>query len=205
MFYSIVKLLAVLVFKLFVRLEVKGAENVPARGSFVFASNHQSNLDPFLLGLATRRKLAYFAKAELFRYRLGAFLLRKMNAFPVRRGGNDRDAIQHSLDILERGDGLVFFPEGSRFHGGGGKSKAKPGMAMVASRAGSPVIPTRIIGSDMLLPPGKAFPRPGRVVVAFGEPLPPPDVRGAEPAGAGRKEVYLQFTHRVLQKIYDLR
>lgn len=205
MFYSIVKLLANLVFKLFVRLEVKGAENVPSRGCFVFASNHQSNLDPFLLGLATRRKLAYFAKAELFRYRLGAFLLRKMNAFPVRRGANDRDAIQHSLDILDQGDGLVFFPEGSRVYAGGGKTTAKPGMAMVASRAGSPVIPTRIIGSDQLLPPGKTFPRPGRVVVAFGEPMPPPDVRGSEPEGRGRKEIYLQYTQGVLQKIYDLR
>ncbi len=205
MFYSIGKLLAVLVFKLFVRLEVKGAENVPAEGSFIFASNHQSNLDPFLLGVATRRDLAFFAKAELFRNRFGAFLLRKVNAFPVRRGANDRDAIQHALHFLKIGLGLVFFPEGSRSHGPDRKGKAKPGMAMVASRAGSPVIPSRIIGSDLVLPPGKTFPRPGRVKVIFGQPLAPPDFGGPEPAGHGRKEVYLQFTNQVLQQIYDLR
>jgi 1-acyl-sn-glycerol-3-phosphate acyltransferase len=206
LFYSIVKRLAVLVFKLFVRLEVKGAENVPQKGSFVFASNHQSNLDPFLLGVATQRKLAYFAKAELFRYRLGAFLLRKVNAFPVRRGRNDRDAIQHSLHCLESGLGLVFFPEGSRFHGPEDRTKAKPGMAMVASRSGSPVVPARIIGSDRVLPPGATFPRPGRVKVVFGKPLSAPHARGADASGeGGRKEVYLQFTREVLQQIYDLR
>lgn len=203
MFYSICKQLVVLVFKLFVRLEVKGAGNVPEKGPFVFASNHQSNLDPFLLGAATRRKLAYFAKAELFRYKFGAFLLRNVNAFPVRRGRNDRDAIQHSLHCLESGLGLLFFPEGSRFHGPGDTAKAKSGMAMVASRAGSLVVPARIIGSDRVLPPGKSFPRPGRVTVIFGTPLDPPDVHGSE--AGGRKEVYLQFTREVLQQIYDLR
>lgn len=205
LFYSIVKLLAVLVFRLFVRLEVKGAENVPVEGAFVFASNHQSNLDPFLLGIATRRKLAYLAKAELFRIRPVAYLLRKLNAFPIRRGGNDRDAIHCSLHCLENGLGLLFFPEGSRSHGSGDTAKAKPGMAMVATRAGALVIPTRIIGSDLVLPPGKAFPRPGRVVVFFGPPLAPPDVNGPELAGMGRKEVYLQFTREVLRLIYDLR
>lgn len=204
LFYSIGKLLVVLVFRLFVRLEVRGAENVPATGSFVFASNHQSNPDPFLLGVATRRKLAYFAKAELFRNRLVAFVLRKVNAVPVRRGANDRDAIQRSIHCLEMGLGLLFFPEGSRFHGPGDMAKAKPGMAMVATRAGAPVIPTRIIGSDHLLPPGKVFPRPGLVVVSFGAPLAPPDVNSPELAGQGRKEVYLQFTREVLRLIYDL-
>jgi len=205
LFYSIVKLLAVLVFRLLVRLEVRGAENVPVTGAFVFASNHQSNLDPFLLGIATRRKLAYLAKAELFRIWPVAFLIRKLNAFPVRRGGNDRDAIQTSLHCLEIGLGLLFFPEGSRSHGPGDTAKAKPGLAMVAARAGAPVIPTRIIGSNRVLPPGKAFPRPGRVVISFGSPLAPPDVNDPELAGMGRKEVYLQFTREVLRQIYDLR
>jgi len=202
LFYSIVKLLAVLAFKLFVRLEVRGAENVPVSGSFVFASNHQSNLDPFLLGAATRRKLAYFAKSELFRYRIGAFLLRKLNAFPVRRGGGDRDAISRSIQCLESGLGLVFFPEGSRRHAADGRARAKPGMAMVAARAGAPVVPSHINGSERVLPPGKVMPRPAKVVVTFGPPLDPPDVRGT---GGGRKEVYLQYTERVLQQIYDLK
>jgi 1-acyl-sn-glycerol-3-phosphate acyltransferase len=201
LYYSIVKLLAVLAFKLFVRLEVRGAENVPDTGAFVFASNHQSNLDPFLLGAATRRKLAYFAKAELFRYRIGAFLLRKLNAFPVRRGGRDRDAINRSIHCLESGLGLVFFPEGSRRHAPDGVARAKPGVAMVAARAGAPVVPAHIIGSERVLPPGKALPRPRKVVVTFGPPLDPPDVNG----GGGRKEVYLQYTERVLQQIYDLK
>lgn len=205
MFYGIVKRLAILVFKLFVRLEVKGAGNVPEKGAFVFASNHLSNLDPFLLGIATRRKLAYFAKAELFRYRLGAFLLRKLNAFPVRRGGNDRDAIQTALRCLGSGLGLVFFPEGSRRHSPDEPGRAKPGMAMVAARGSVPVLPVRIVGTDRVLPPGTVLPRPGRVVITFGEPVPPPEVTVGEQGAQGRKEVYLQYTERVLRMIYGLR
>jgi len=204
LFYGIVKRLAILVFRLFVRLEVKGADNVPENGAFIFASNHLSNLDPFLLGTATRRKLAYFAKAELFRYRLGAFLLRKLNAFPVRRGANDRDAIQTALHCLGNGLGLVFFPEGSRFHSPDTPGRAKPGMAMVAARGSVPVVPARILGTDRVLPPGKILPRPGRVVIAFGKPLPPPETNGGEQGSQGRKEVYLQYTETVLRLIYDL-
>jgi 1-acyl-sn-glycerol-3-phosphate acyltransferase len=204
LFYAIIQPMAYLFFRLFSRLEVRGREHIPPEGPFVLAANHESNLDPFLLGASTRRQLAYFAKAELFENRVIGCILRSLNAFPVRRGRMDRTAIQMCLGRLEDGFGLVLFPEGTRRRSGKRNSEPKTGTAMIAARTGVPLVPARIIGSSSLLPPGKSLPRPGKVRVVFGPPIITPPGDEGEGEGKSKKEIYREFTSLVMRQIYDL-
>ena len=91
-----------------------GRENIPARGSFIFASNHLSNLDPMLLGLCSGRRLSYMAKDSLFKNKIIGFILSLVDAFPINREGPDVRALRESLRRLKAGRPLVVFPAGTR-------------------------------------------------------------------------------------------
>ena len=113
MIYTLVKNLFKILFTIFLRLKVEGTENIPKDGPLVIASNHLSLLDPPVLGTAATRKVHFMAKEELFVPVLGT-IYKILGAFPVRRGGADRAAIKHGIDILESGQVLAIFPEGTR-------------------------------------------------------------------------------------------
>ena len=112
MIYTLVKNLFKILFTIFLRLKVEGTENIPKDGPLVIASNHLSLLDPPVLGTAATRKGHFMAKEELFVPVLGT-IYKILGAFPVRRGGADRAAIKHGIDILESGQVLAIFPEGT--------------------------------------------------------------------------------------------
>ena len=99
MIYTVVKNLLKILFRIFLRLRIEGAENIPKDGPLVIACNHLSLLDPPVLGTAATRKVHFMAKEELFVPVLGD-IYRLLGAFPVRRGGADRAAIKHGIDIL---------------------------------------------------------------------------------------------------------
>ena len=113
MIYTVVKNLLKILFRIFLRLRIEGAENIPKDGPLVIACNHLSLLDPPVLGTAATRKVHFMAKEELFVPVLGD-IYRLLGAFPVRRGGADRAAIKHGIDILESNQVLAIFPEGTR-------------------------------------------------------------------------------------------
>lgn len=165
MFYSVLKILFRVLFKIFLRLEVKGAENIPQTGPLVIASNHLSLLDPPLIGVAATRKIHFMAKQELFVPVLGS-IYKELGAFPVKRGGADRAAIKHGIDLLLAGKVLAIFPEGTRSKTGA-LGKAEPGALMMAGKAKAAIIPTCIKGSD-LKRQGRLWPK---VCVSFGNPI----------------------------------
>lgn len=147
-----------------------GRENVPRRGSFIFVSNHQSYLDPILLGTSIRRGLYYMARENLFHRPLSDWIMRGVHAFPVKRGKGDLGAIRSCLNILKKGGPVVIFPEGTRSKDYNLK-KGKPGVGFIVSKAAVPVVPVFIDGSFSALSRGiktlKRFP----VSVYIGEPV----------------------------------
>lgn len=164
--YNISKfILTKILFKVLLRIEYQGVENVPLTGPLVLASNHISLLDPPAVGGDIDRIVRFMAKEELFVPILGT-LWRIWGAFPVKRGGADRSAIKMGIDVLNDGQCLAIFPEGTRSKTGE-LGKAQPGALMMASKARAPIVPACIIGSDVFRA-GKLWPK---VIVRYGKPI----------------------------------
>lgn len=176
------KIIAVIfriLFKVFMRLEVKGKENVPPTGSVMVVSNHLHLADPPLLIISLLpRKSRFMAKEELFQSPFFGVLMRLAEAFPVRRRGTIKDmevALQQAIDVLKEGLVLGMFPEGGR------SPKAQllqgqPGMALIALRSGVPILPVAITGTEKLK--GMGWFRRPEVTVKFGEPFRLPVTEG---------------------------
>ncbi len=143
------------------RMKSEGLEHLP-RGAFILASNHRSNLDPPCIGTAVPGAIWYFAKQELFSRPVLGWLIRRLNAIPVRRGRYDRRAIEGALRVLRTGRPLLLFPEGTR-RKRPGLGRPRGGVALLARRAGVPVVPAWIEGTGSL--------RPGAIRVRFGPAL----------------------------------
>lgn len=149
LFYKAVKGIARVLFSLVYRIEIEGKEHLPERGKAIVSPNHFSMMDPIIIGAFLPRKVNFMAKEELFSNKLFALILNKLGVFPVKRGGADIGAIRTALRILNNGDIFCIFPEGTRSKTGE-ILKAKPGAAMIAIRARSPIIPIAIIGDYKL-------------------------------------------------------
>jgi len=152
-------------------LKVYGAEHLPPSGGVLLISNHESNLDPVLLGVQVRRRISFIAKTELFRNPLFSWLITSLNAFPVRRGERDVGAIREALRRLHAGHVLTMFPEGTRTRNGE-IGRIQPGIAMLIKRADVPIIPAVIDGAWKAWPRGKKLPRRYPIRVMYGPPLP---------------------------------
>jgi 1-acyl-sn-glycerol-3-phosphate acyltransferase len=148
------------IFQFVYRLKREGAENIPRTGPVLIVCNHLSNADPPFVGGAARPRRVYFmSKAELFRIKPVGWVLSKVGAFPVERGGADRDAIRMAREILSRGDALVMFPEGTRSLSGNLRPFF-PGAGLMALEPGVRVVPAALWGSQHKL---------GPVKIVFGE------------------------------------
>lgn len=164
---------------------VEGEENCPLEGGLLVFSNHLSFLDPPLLGGAFPRPLRYMGKKELFFFPFG-ILCRTYGAFPIDREGADLSALEEVKKMVDGGEAVVIFPEGTRSLDGrlgrlrGGSIR----LALDLSSGLNPVrlIPVGIDGSDEVLPKGRAIPRSGRITIRIGEPF-----TLADALGAGRK------------------
>ncbi len=168
MLYRILKGSAALLSRLFFGLRVQGVEHVPRSGPFLLVANHQSVLDPVIVGVACPRPLCYMAKAELFKIPFLGRLIRGVNAFPVQREGADPAAFRMALTLLAQGRALLVFPEGTR---GGALRPGKAGAGMLALRSGVTVVPAYVHGTGTALGRGQRWPRRTPLTVAFGPPL----------------------------------
>lgn len=166
--YRIAHILVGLVLKIFFRMSSEEVEKVP-NGGAIIASNHISLWDPPLLGcvLPRHRKLHMMAKEELFSIPVFSWIIRQLGAFPVRRGMADRNAIRTAVRLLADDQLMGIFPEGTRSKTGA-LGNPLPGMAMIALKAGVPVVPAVIIGTNKVLCDGHILPR---FFVKFGEPV----------------------------------
>ncbi|MEV7319657.1 lysophospholipid acyltransferase family protein [Streptomyces sp. NPDC093970] len=178
MFYYLLKyvLLGPLL-RLAFRPRIEGLDHVPGSGPAIVAGNHLSFADHFLMPAVLRRRITFLAKAEYFtgpgiRGRLTAFFFRSAGQIPVDRSGKEagQAAIREGLGVLGRGELLGIYPEGTRSHDGR-LYKGKVGVAVMALRAGVPVVPCAMIGTFEAQPPGKLIPNIHPVVIRFGKPL----------------------------------
>ena len=151
-------------------LKVYGRDNVPDEGGALMVSNHQSFLDPALLGVQLRRPMSYLAKSELWNNRLFGWLITHLYAFPVQQGKGDVGAIKETIRRLQEGHLLNIYPEGSRTEDGE-LLPIQPGAALVIRRAGVPVIPAVVDGSFQAWPKWKKLPHPYPVRVLIGKPV----------------------------------
>ena len=154
------------------RYRVTGRGNIPTRGPVLLAPNHIADLDPPAIMLSACRPLWFMAKKELFEMPILGDFIAFAQAFPVERGGADRVALKRAETLLKAGQGVVVFPEG-RLSENGELQPLLPGVAMLALRAGVPVVPVGLCGTNAILPYGQTIPRPtlARVGVHFGPPL----------------------------------
>jgi 1-acyl-sn-glycerol-3-phosphate acyltransferase len=165
------------ILRILFRLRTTGVEHVPAEGGLVLAANHNSNFDPWPLGvpLFPRRFLRFMGKSELFWFPLGAFI-GAAGAFPVRRGQKDLEAIETAIELCREGHAVVMFPEGTRRKKGLVKkhqAKAHTGAARIALEADVPLVPAAIKGTDRLA-------RFAPLSVIYGPPIPLDDLRGRD-------------------------
>lgn len=163
-----------LVLSVAARVRVEGLADLPRSGPLIVVVNHLSNADPPLvvgwLTPALGRPMHILAKESLFVGPVGA-LLRSQGVTPVRAGGSDMEAFRAARSVLERGEVLCIFPEGTRSRSGVLQA-AKTGVAMLATRANAPILPVGISGSDRFLGPGRRLPRfRSEIVVRVGRPF----------------------------------
>jgi glycerol-3-phosphate dehydrogenase (NAD(P)+) len=165
-------------FHLYFRLSRIGREHIPQSGPVIFAANHRSFLDPFVIATIARRPMYYVAKTELFRYRIVAWFLSALGAFPVERGAGDAEMIATAKAILARGDTVLIFPEGTRTRPGA-LGRPKRGVGRLALESGAPVVPVAVIGTETVRKGWRI--RPHKVRIRIGPALTFPQVEAASP------------------------
>lgn len=143
------------------RFEVIGAEKFPKDGGVLLCSNHIHALDPPVVGITAPRPVNFMAKEELFQLPVLKTLLPRINAFPVKRGLSDREALRKALQLLKSGEVVGLFPEGTR-RTDGKLGKGFSGAGFFALRGNADVMPCAIIG------PYKPF---RKVRVVYGDPI----------------------------------
>jgi 1-acyl-sn-glycerol-3-phosphate acyltransferase len=179
----VVRLVLTPFFLTYLRMKRMGREHIPAEGPVILASNHRSFFDPFIIGTMTRRPVYYVAKKELFAYsRLVSWVLNALGAFPVDRGAGDQDSIDTAKAILDRGEIVLMFPEGTRTRPGS-LGKPRRGVGRLALETGAPVVPIAIIGTEDIRRGWRI--RPRKVRLRAGRALHFPRVDNASPALAG--------------------
>ncbi|MET8455715.1 lysophospholipid acyltransferase family protein [Streptomyces parvulus] len=207
MFYYVLKyvLLGPLL-RLVFRPRIEGLDHVPASGAAIVAGNHLSFSDHFLMPAVLRRRITFLAKAEYFtgpglKGRLTAFFFRSAGQIPVDRSGKEagQAAIREGLGVLGGDELLGIYPEGTRSHDGR-LYKGKVGVAVMAIRAGVPVVPCAMIGTFEAQPPGRKIPKVHPVVIRFGEPLDFSRYAGME----GEKAVLRAATDEIMYAILSL-
>ncbi len=171
---------------------VKDWENVPAQGGYILASNHISNLDPVVLGISTPRRVHFMTKIEMFKNPFVGWWMKKLWAFPVKRGQADFGALKEALKCLKKGHPVLVFPEGTR-RMDHKPLEPQPGTGFLALKSQVPIVPVYVKGSDVVMPPGTKFFKRSLVIVTYGKPFTVTDSPSYETA-----------SQRILDEIYKL-
>jgi 1-acyl-sn-glycerol-3-phosphate acyltransferase len=181
------QLLAVAVY----RARYSGRENIPAEGGVLVVSNHQSHLDPPLVGTGCPRRMNYLARETLFRFAPFRWLIRSVDSIPIDRDGIGLGGIKEALRRLKRGEMVVIFPEGTRTRDGQ-IAPFRPGFTALAVRSHAAILPVAIEGAFQAWPRWRKFPGPGKIRVHFGIPIMPDEF-----AGRDERELLVEVERRV--------
>jgi 1-acyl-sn-glycerol-3-phosphate acyltransferase len=198
--YGFFRTYTLVVGTIYLRLSVRGREHVPENGPFILSAVHRSNLDTPIVSVVTKRRLRYMGKDTMWKYKASAWFFDTMGGFPVHRGSADRQALRACQQVLELGEPLVMFPEGTR-QVGPVVVGFYDGPAYVSCRTGAPIVPVGLGGTARAWPKGAKFLRPTKVTVVVGEPLYPPT-----PEGGGRvpRRVVQEMTEELRERIQAL-
>jgi 1-acyl-sn-glycerol-3-phosphate acyltransferase len=185
----------------YTRTRVVGRHNIPRSGAFVLAPIHRSNIDTPLAAAVCSRRLRFMGKDSLWKIRAIGWLLSALGAFPVTRGTADREALKRCIAVLEMGEPLVLFPEGTR-QSGPTVMPLFDGAAYIAVKAGVPIIPLGIGGSERVMPKGKKMIYPRKCVLVIGEPI----TARIDETGRVSRSAVKELTEKLtvdLQRLFD--
>lgn len=199
--YSLVRNLLTWFNFVWLRMKVEGRENIPAEGIFILAPTHRSVWDTPVSSGVTRRRMRFMGADKWWKNKWFGRLLTALGGFPVTRGTADREALKRCIDVLASGEPLVLFPEGERKSG----PTVQPlfdGAAYIAAKAGAPIVPVGIGGTEKVMPKGAKFIYPRKVHVIVGTPIPAPT---GETLREQRDNVRVvtQQLHETLQALLD--
>jgi len=201
LFYGTIRFVVIVICRVYLRLRIIDAHKIPKTGTFILAPSHRSTLDIPVAAATTRRRLMYMGKDSMWKIKpIGAFLT-ALGSFPVTRGSADLEALKRCIAVLDRGDPLVLFPEGTR-HRGRIIEPLFDGAAFIAYKTGVPIIPVGIAGSEEIWPPGTKLPRPRKCVAVVGDAIYPKNLNGARAS----RELTNEFTLELqtsLQSVFD--
>jgi 1-acyl-sn-glycerol-3-phosphate acyltransferase len=201
-FYRFMRGVVIAITRTYFRARVTGMENLPRTGPYILSPIHRSNLDTPFVALATRRRLRYMGKESLWKSRFGAWFFTALGGFPVQRGHADREALRACQQVLERGEPLVLFPEGTR-QLGPDVQHFFDGAAFLSCRTGAPIVPVGLGGSEAAMPKGSKMVYPVRMTIVIGEPiLPPPGSGTGRTSRKAIKAMTAELSERI-QQLFD--
>src|SRR5579863_1497807 len=158
------------VFATYFQWKVYNHERVPQKGAVILAANHESFLDPPLVGSGLKRDINYLARKSLFRVPGLGWILRTVNAVPVDRDGGGAAGLKAIMDRLHDGGAIILFPEGTRTRDGKFQP-ARSGIGLTVIKSEAPVVPVRVFGTYEAWGRHIKFPRPHGVMVKYGKPM----------------------------------
>jgi 1-acyl-sn-glycerol-3-phosphate acyltransferase len=199
--YVLVRNLLLLLSKLWFRISVSGRENLPASGAYIIAPVHRSNIDTPLSSFVTRRRVRFMGKDSLWKQKQIGKFFSFLGGFPVTRGTADLEALKRCVAVLDGGEPLVMFPEGTR-QSGPVLHPLFEGPAYVALKRGVPIVPVGIGGSERVMRKGSKMIWPVKCHVSIGAPI------MVEHGGDGRidRQRMTQITSELsmrLQEVFD--
>jgi 1-acyl-sn-glycerol-3-phosphate acyltransferase len=178
---------------LFFHVRIAGRKNIPRRGGALLVTNHQSLLDPWLIGIALARQIHYMARESLFNGGWLQYVFERTNAFPVRRGRADSAAMREAIARLDKGYLVNIFPEATRTTDGT-IGPIAAGVAIIVRRARAPVIPIVIEGAFEAWPRGRRWPRLRSIRLLYGREIPHDQL-----AGLSADEIAVRIRREMIQ------
>ena len=169
-FWASMQVFLRLLFTAYLRYRARGAERIPPVGGGLILANHQSFLDPLLVGLPLSRPVCYLARDSLFRVPLMGWIFRRTYVIPISREAATTTSIKAAVERMRQGYLVGIFPEGTR-SADGSVGPFKPGFLALIRRGKVPVYPVGVAGAHEAMPRGRLILRPRRVAVVFGDPL----------------------------------
>ena len=202
--YCFVKYVARTAFFLYFRLFVRNAKALPKKGPVIVSPVHRSNLDVPIVGAFFQRRLHYLGKGSLMTNRFSAWFLQGCGMIPLDRDSRaDKLALDASLKALKEGKALAVFPEGERKSG----STVFPmldGAVWLSAKTNAPILPVGIGGSELAMPKGSYIPKPRKVVIVYGDPIPAPQPKeGSKRVSRSELTKCSEDLHIILQELFD--
>ena len=194
--YKVFRALFVMPVKFFFNIRVRGRENIPEGTSqYLICSNHVCWIDPIIVCAGFRQKVNIMAKKELFKIPVLAQLIRALGAYPIDRSGGNAGTIKKTIEMLKTGESVCMFPQGTRCAGKTiDMTPLKPGAAMIAVRAGVPIVPVRIKMK------GEKFHLFRKNEIIIGRPIPVEEI-AYDPEGTGE---YARISEIIRERIMEL-